>query len=98
MDKEILQKITKHNGVEVQKHLFCEECAEAIQAVQKLKRFANSASYYRTAYHELCGEIADVLITANEMRLIFGEDEIDRLIYYKLERQLRRTEREKGNE
>lgn len=74
-----------------QREIFVEECAEAIQAVQKLKRAAEDSNvgYYK-ATEELISEVADVLIMAEQMRLYLGADKVDREIDRKLARQIGR--------
>ena len=74
---------------EQQREIFVEECAEAIQAVQKCKR-----NTYRmqtlAAFENFKEEVADVLIMAEQMRQYIGAKEIDKIIDAKLRRQIER--------
>ena len=82
-------RIAEHYGYEAQREQFEEECAEAILAAQKCKRYGSKGSF-----KELCGEVADVLIMAQQMRLLMGAKVIDEIIDKKLNRQLGRIENE----
>lgn len=89
--KEMLEMIVSGYTYEHQREIFVEECAEAIKAVQKVKRAAElSMGAFNKAVDELAGEVADVLITAEQMQLYLGEDKIDKAIDRKLKRQLQR--------
>ena len=82
-------RIAEHYGYEAQREQFEEECAEAILAAQKCKRYGSKGSF-----KELCGEVADVLIMAQQMQLLMGAKVIDEIIDKKLNRQLGRIESE----
>ena len=82
-------RIAEHYGYEAQREQFEEECAEAILAAQKCKRHGSKDNF-----EELCGEVADVLIMAQQMRLLMSTTLIDRIVNEKLERQLGRIENE----
>jgi hypothetical protein len=82
-------RIVEHYGYEAQREQFEEECAEAILAAQKCKRHGSKDNF-----EELCGEVADVLIMAQQMRLLMGAKVIDEIIDKKLNRQLGRIENE----
>lgn len=89
-----LKAVMKHYGYENQREVFVEECAEAIQAVQKCKRNNTSVD----AFTNLVEEVADVLITAEQMRLYLGAERVDKAIETKVNRQIGRIEREIENE
>ena len=72
-----------------QREIFVEECAEAIQAVQKCKRKTHRMEAV-AAHENLKEEVADVLIMAEQMRQYIGKKEIDRIIDAKLHRQIER--------
>lgn len=55
----------------------CEECAEPQQAL---------LHYLRCRQSDVVGEIADVLVMANQMRLAFGPEEVDQAVQMKLDR------------
>lgn len=85
-----IEQIAMHYSFENQREIFVEECAEAIQAVQKCKRNNTSVD----AFTNLVEEVADVLVTAQQMRLYLGSEMVDRIIKRKLDRQLKRMETE----
>lgn len=88
-DKRIKQ-IAEYYGYEPQREQFEEECAEAILASQKCKRYGT-----KDRFVSLCEEVADVLIMAWEMRLLMSPRLIDEFIEKKLDRQIKRIEDEK---
>jgi NTP pyrophosphatase (non-canonical NTP hydrolase) len=86
-----LQTILDHYGSEAQLEILIEECAELIQAVQKLRRYSystDSADYYERFKEE----VADVAVMIEQMMIAVGEDEIRAIMSEKVERQLRRIE------
>lgn len=84
-----LERIAYHYGYDAQREQFIEECSEAILAAQKCKRHGSKDNF-----EALCGEVADVLIMAQQMRLLMSTTLIDRIVNEKLERQLGRIENE----
>ena len=84
-----IKEIAYHYGYESQREQLIEECAEAILAAQKCKRYGSNESF-----KALCSEVADVLIMAQQMRLLMGAKVIDEIIDKKLNRQLGRIENE----
>ena len=88
-----LKIIMDYYGYNNQREIFVEECAEAIQAVQKCKRATKSSESLK-AFADLKQEIADVLIMANQMKIFLGSDEIDNIINLKLDRQIKRIQEE----
>lgn len=94
---ERVRQILEHYGEASQYDIFVEECAEAIQAVQKIKRskpddMSSESLRLRT---NLAEEVADVLITANQIRMCIGESVVDMAIDIKLDRQFERMKEEK---
>ena len=83
-DKRIIE-IARHYGYEAQREQFVEECSEAILAVQKVKRRCSNGNFIN-----LAEEVADVLIMAEQMRILISQSLIDEFIQKKLERQIRR--------
>lgn len=57
-----------------------EECAELIQVLSK------KINGSPTTLEAIVDEIADVIIMAEQMRLLFGEASVDQRITYKLDR------------
>lgn len=84
-----LNEIMAHYGFENQVEVFVEECSEAIQAVQKMKR-AKESKEYAECCENFIEEIADVLITAEQMKRFIGEIAVDLVIENKINRQLQR--------
>ena len=66
-------------GSESQLEIAVEECAELINAIQKMKRG-------RAMLMEVVTEIADVEIMCRQLELIFGSDRVARERERKLER------------
>lgn len=97
MNKDMLEKImdvmSVHSFAE-QREMFVEECAEAIQAVQKCKRDVSGDEYLKAIEH-LREEVADVLIMTEQMRLFLGADQVDEIVKVKLTRQINRDKERK---
>ncbi len=87
-DKRITE-IARHYGYEAQREQFVEECSEAILAVQKVKRRCSNGNFIN-----LAEEVADVLIMAEQMRILISQSLIDEFIQKKLERQIQRIKEE----
>ena len=87
-DKRIIE-IARHYGYEAQREQFVEECSEAILAVQKVKRRCSNGNFI-----DLAEEVADVLIMAEQMRILISQSLIDEFIQKKLERQIQRIKEE----
>ena len=90
---EKLEIIALSYTYEQQREIFEEECAGAILAAQKLKRYADDPDLYLAAVENFASEVADVLIMAEQMKIFLGnrvEQEIDR----KLDRQIGRIRAE----
>lgn len=81
--------IARHYGYEAQREQFEEECAEAILAAQKVKRKCSNGNFIN-----LAEEVADVLIMAEQMRILISQSLIDEFIQKKLDRQLQRIRAE----
>lgn len=94
-----LERITANYTFGQQRAIFVEECAEAIKAVCKVERAADSSlEVYAEKISDLISEVADVLIMAQQMRLYLGTEKVDAEIQRKLDRQLERIREEQGNE
>jgi NTP pyrophosphatase (non-canonical NTP hydrolase) len=94
-----LERITANYTFGQQRAIFVEECAEAIKAVCKVERAADSsAEVYAEKMSDLISEVADVLIMAQQMRLYLGKDKVDAEIQRKLDRQLQRIRAEVNTE
>ncbi len=94
------RRICEHYGVESQKGILTEECAELIQAVSKLTRAEQSGKVFdkTSTKLNLAEECADVMIMIQQIMQHYFRNEVDqRLQYYineKLERQIKRIESE----
>lgn len=84
-----IKEIAYHYGYEAQREQFEEECAEAILAAQKCKRHGSKDNF-----EALCSEVADVLVMAQQMRLLMGTQYIDKIVDEKLNRQIQRIKEE----
>ena len=84
------QYMIDHYGANEQSRLAMEECAELIQAINKAHR-TNAGD---EAIHHLTGEIADVLICIEQLKLMYEIDDkaIQKWIDYKCQRQVERME------
>lgn len=83
-----IEQIATHYGFFSQADMLCEESAEFMVALNKLRRGNQEA------YNDIKEEVADVLIMARQMRVLLGYEEIDKIINDKLDRQMRRIEDE----
>lgn len=92
-----LERITANYTFGQQRQVFAEECAEGIQAAMKLSR-AETVDAYEKASDALVSEVADVIITAEQMRLYLGAEKVDAEIQRKLDRQIQRIKEEQEYE
>ncbi len=98
---EAIKKIMNHYGYFMQRDQFVEELSEAITAVQKVKRCAETDAPVEKlleAQNNLRGEIADVIIMVTQMYNFLDSSRIDKIIDEKLERQLKRIKEEQDDE
>jgi len=93
---QLLNDCIDHWGAVAQVDMFVEELGEAVVATQKL--FKRDFSYKRFA--DLASEMADILIMAEEIRIIlsrhrpadaFGEPSFDELVSQQIAFKLERT-------
>ena len=90
MDNQIKQ-IAEYYGYESQIDQMCEECAEFIVARSKVRRNVPGS------WDNLIEEIADISIMVDQMKLIIGEDTINKVRARKIRRQILRIRKEKKN-
>lgn len=83
-----IEQIATHYGFTNQANMLCEESAEYMVALSKLRRGKPEA------FENIKEEVADVLIMARQLRFLLDYAEIDAIIEEKLERQMRRIENE----
>lgn len=87
---DALKIIADHYCFSSQADMLCEEAAEFIVALNKLRRGKAEAE----AYANIKEELADVLVVASQLRLLLGPEEIDTIIHEKIKRQLKRIRKE----
>ena len=83
-----LKIIADHYGFSSQADMLCEESAEFIVALNKLRRGDQNAD------KNVKEELADVLVVASQLRLLLGSEEIDEIAHEKIKRQLERIKQE----
>ena len=83
-------RILEHYGIESQRRILVEECAELIQAVSKVERSGSSSETIKNLF----AEIADVEIMLEQVKYYYSEYGTKRLIDYKLIRQLERIKKD----
>ena len=86
---ERLKKIADYYGFTSQANMLCEESAEYMVALNKLRRGKPEA------YANVKEEVADIIVVAKQLRYLLDSDEIDRIISEKLDRQIQRIEAER---
>lgn len=86
-----IEQIAAHYGFTSQADMLCEESAEYMVALNKLRRGKAEA------YENIKEEVADVLIVARQLRYLLGYESIDKIIEDKLSRQMRRISDENAD-
>jgi NTP pyrophosphatase (non-canonical NTP hydrolase) len=81
--------IEYHYGFTSQANMLMEEAAEFTVALNKLRRGSQEE------YNNIKEELADVLVVAQQLRLLLGPEDIDKIINEKVERQLNRIDEER---
>lgn len=89
---EKLKQLARHYGFTSQADMLIEESAEFTVARNKLRRGNPDA------IKQIEEELADVLVVALQLRHIFGEENIDKIMNEKIDRQLERMKEETINE
>lgn len=92
--KEILQQFVDAWGEDAEKMMAIEEMSELTKELCKSWRGATSETPESMAENKqnIIEETADVLITVNQIRLMYGEKEVDDVMDQKLARGLRKLE------
>ena len=89
-----IRTIVEHYGFKKQLEQLEEECGELIVAAQKLKRYPSEK-----ANNSFLGEVADVAVCVDEMKMFFNEEKIEAIQTVKARRQINRIRKElKNNE
>lgn len=81
--KHVLQSAIDLFGTEKQLEMVVEECSELILAIQKYKRSKNDP---RILFEMVQQGAADVEILIKQLRLMFGDKNIDYWIWLKIDR------------
>lgn len=87
-----LKKIAIHYGLQNQCYQLAEESAEFIQAVSKYRRGAEKS------LEHIKEELADVLVVAEQLKYLLGEEDINRIMENKTNRQMLRIKDEKKHQ
>jgi len=104
IEYKTLKKAIDKYGNLAQIDMCIEECAELIQAINKMKRINCGhpafiypqpihSIEYSQKYFNLCSEIADVKIMLMQMEMIFSKEAIDLSVSRKLERLKKRLKK-----
>lgn len=91
--KTKLKKIVNHYGFSNQLQMLVEEMAELTQAICKYKRY-NDATNRIAVIENLIEEMADVEVVLTQVKMIVGNDDVEKRIAEKVERQLERIKQE----
>lgn len=89
IDSEKVKKIAIHYGSNNQMEILIEECAELIQAVQKVKRYNGDI----VRQMDFISELADVIIMSEQITFLMSENSkkmLENEIDIKLKRQIER--------
>lgn len=95
--KQSIKEIAAHYGIDAQKEIAVEECAELIVAIKKndRKNFATGKEV-ANSLAEIGSEIADVMIMCEQLAYLYGiEEVVKEQIEYKISRQFERMEKGK---
>lgn len=95
-ERRMARYILNFRGIEKQRRILQEECAELIQAVSKLERYGETEKYT----YNFVEELADVSILIEQMKMAFDWFEralFVKIIDEKLIREIDRIAKERGN-
>ncbi len=93
---KMFEKFLEVCGQDFQMRMCVEEMSELTKEICKYERIKNLKeedmnAQLEKAKQNIIEETADVLICAMQMRKMFGEDEVDKVMNYKIDRGYRRT-------
>lgn len=101
----VVKKAIRKHGTIKQMDMCIEECAELIQAINKMKRIAGDDVFfplypiplhsrlYSKTYFDLCSEVADVKIMLAQLELMLSSEAIQLSLERKIERLENRLEK-----
>ena len=83
------EKVISFYGAEKQSMVHCEECAELIQAISKMRRAKDAGKDDSEAYFNLVEEMADVLVVLEQLQEMYDipDTEIQSMVFKKCRRQ-----------
>ena len=83
------EKVISFYGAEKQSMVHCEECAELIQAISKMRRARDAGKDDSVAYFNLVEEMADVLVVLEQLQEMYDipDTEIQSMVFKKCRRQ-----------
>lgn len=83
------EKVISFYGAEKQSIVHCEECAELIQAISKMRRARDAGKDDSEAYYNLVEEMADVLVVLEQLQEIYDipSSKIQSMVFKKCRRQ-----------
>ena len=91
-DERIMQQAIETYGVQAQCDVAIEEMAELTKAITKIRRVANDYEKTQPALENLLEEIADVDIMVEQMKIMWGQKQVEEYRKKKLERLDRRLQ------
>ena len=95
--KDDIKRIADHYGLEAQMNVTIKELAELICAIARYRRFIGECDQEQERFLVECiaGEIADVEIMVEQLKyLLHAHLAVGHNIHYKINRQLKRMEKE----
>ena len=91
-DERIMQQAIETYGVQAQCDVAIEEMAELTKAIVKIRRVADDYGKTQAALENLLEEIADVDIMIDQLKIMWGQKQVEEYRRKKLERLERRLE------
>jgi len=92
--KQSIKEIAAHYGIDAQKEIAVEECAELIVAIKNNDRRAATGKEVANSLAEIGSEIADVKIMCEQLAYLYGiEEVVNEQIEFKIARQFDRMEK-----
>lgn len=91
-DTEKIKYIADHYGLNNQTMIAVEEMAELTKCISKCKRYPAIDKRIEPYIESIREEVADVWIMMEQLKYLLGQNEVDRIVHEKLERQMKRIE------
>ena len=95
--KELYKDLIETWGETSQLRICVEEMSELTKEICKYLRFKDNSEDLETAMKNIIEETADVIICAEQIKCLFGEEKVDQMIEYKLNRVSKRLDEYKKN-